>query len=155
MTEAAANKELVITRVFDAPPELVYKAFIDPDQLAQWFGPVGFSVPRETVEIDARVGGHQRFVMVSDEDPEVTSPVTARFIEIIENQLLVGVEDSPGGPGDQTLPNALTVRIEFHDEGGKTRLVLRQDPFTEEMEGMARVGWESSFTKLDDLLARA
>ncbi len=49
----------------------------------------------------------------------------------------------------------MTLRIEFHDEGGKTRLVLRQGPFTEEMEGMARVGWESSFTKLDDLLARA
>ncbi len=101
MTEAAANKELVITRVFDAPPELVYRAFIDPYQLAQRFGPVGFSVPRETVEIDARVGGHQRFVMVSDEDPEVTSPVTARFTEIIENQLLGGVEDSECEPGDQ------------------------------------------------------
>ena len=41
-----ATEELVITRVFDAPRELVYRAFTDPDQLAQWFGPVGYSVPR-------------------------------------------------------------------------------------------------------------
>ena len=45
------------------------------------------------------------------------------------------------------------MRIEFHDEGGKTRLVLRQGPYTEEVADMAREGWESSFTKLDTLLA--
>jgi hypothetical protein len=46
-----------------------------------------------------------------------------------------------------------SLRLEFHDEGGKTRLVLRQGPYTEEMEGQAREGWGSSFTKLDALLA--
>jgi uncharacterized protein YndB with AHSA1/START domain len=64
MTEAA--NELVITRVFDAPRELVYRAFVDPDELAQWFGPVGWSVPRDSVSVDPRVGGHQVFTMVND-----------------------------------------------------------------------------------------
>ncbi len=152
MTNAPADKELVITRVFEAPRELVYRAFIDPDQLAQWFGPVGFSVPRDTVDIDARVGGHQRFTMVSDTDADMKSPVNATFTEIVENELLVGSEEWEGVP-DLQGGGRMTLRLEFHDEDGKTRLVVRQGPYTAEMEDMARQGWESSFTKLDTLLA--
>jgi uncharacterized protein YndB with AHSA1/START domain len=148
MTETKTTKELVITRVFDAPRELVYKAFTDPDQLAQWFGPVGYSVPRDTVDIDAKVGGHQRFVMINDDDPSWSSAADATFTEVIENELLVASEDWEGGTGNMHL------RLEFHDEaGGKTRLVLRHGPFSNEMEDMAREGWGSSFTKLDTLLA--
>ncbi len=55
-------------------------------------------------------------------------------------------------PGQQE-PIHMYLRLELHDEDGKTRLVLRQGPYTEEMEGMAREGWGSSFTKLDALLA--
>jgi uncharacterized protein YndB with AHSA1/START domain len=152
MTDQPSTHDLVITRVFDAPRELVYRAFTDPDQLAQWFGPVGFTVPRDTVDIDARVGGHQRFVMVSDENPSFTSPVDARFTEVIENELLVGTQKAEGIPGTQG-PVTMSLRLEFHDEGGKTRLLLRQGPFTQEMEDMTREGWLSSFTKLDTLLA--
>jgi uncharacterized protein YndB with AHSA1/START domain len=152
VTEAAESKELIITRVFDAPRELVYKAFTDPDQLAQWFGPVGWSVPRETVEIDARPGGHQRFVMVSDTDPEQRSPVDGKFVEVVENELLVGTEEWEGVPGMQDAW-PMQIRLEFHDEEGRTRLVLRQGPYTPEVEEMARQGWQSSFTKLDSLLA--
>jgi uncharacterized protein YndB with AHSA1/START domain len=148
---AEASQELVISRVFDAPRELVYRAFIDPDQLAQWFGPVGFSVPRESVEIDPRPGGVERFVMVSDEDPTMTSPVNARFTEVIENELIVGVEagaaDGPPGAGP------MTMRLEFHDEAaGRTRVELRQGPFSAEFANQTREGWLSSFTKLDKLL---
>ena len=152
MTDQPSTHDLVITRVFDAPRELVYRAFTDPDQLAQWFGPVGFTVPRDTVDIDARVDGHQRFVMVSDENPSFTSPVDARFTEVIENELLVGVQEAEGIPGTQG-PVTMSLRLEFHDEGGKTRLLLRQGPFTQEMEDMTREGWLSSFTQLDTLLA--
>jgi hypothetical protein len=50
----------------------------------------------------------------------------------------------------------MSIRLEFFDEGdGRTRLELRQGPYTTEMEGNARVGWESSFTKLDALLTAA
>jgi uncharacterized protein YndB with AHSA1/START domain len=138
--------ELVITRIFDAPRALVYRAFVDPDQIAQWFGPVGFTVPRDTVDIDARAGGHQRLVMVSDQDPTSRMPVEATFTEVIENELLEGVQEAEG--------ISMRLRLEFHDEGGdKTRLVLRQGPFPEGMEAGARGGWESSFTRLDGVLA--
>jgi uncharacterized protein YndB with AHSA1/START domain len=141
--------ELVITRIFDAPRAMVYRAFVDPDQLAQWFGPVGWSVPRDSVSVDARPGGHQRLTMVSDDDPSMTSPVNATFTEVIENELLVGEE--PGQP--QFGGATMHMRIEFHDEeGGRTRLVVRQGPYPEDIEGMAREGWNSSFTKLDKLI---
>ena len=148
-----ATEELVITRVFDAPRELVYRAFTDPDQLAQWFGPVGYSVPRDTVDVDTRAGGYQRFTMVNDADATEASPVDATFTEVIENELLVSTEHFEL-PGLQE-PTEMYTRLEFHDEGdGKTRLVLHQGPYSTDMEGMAREGWRSSFTKLDDLLAR-
>jgi uncharacterized protein YndB with AHSA1/START domain len=141
--------DLTITRVFDAPREVVYRAFVDPDQLAQWFGPVGFSVPRDTVDVDAREGGHYRFTMLSDDDPAETSPVNARFVEVVENELLVGVEE--GVPGSQ-FPVDLMMRIEFHDDNGGTRVVLRQGPYDPDVMRMAREGWLSSFTKLDPIL---
>ena len=145
--------ELEISRVFDAPRELVYEAFVNPDQLAQWFGPVGWVVPRDTVDVDARQGGRQRFVMVNADDPSQRSPVDATFTEVVANELLVGeqsVEGIPGFEGTVTM----VLRLEFHDEpGGKTRLELRQGPFSREMEAGSREGWNSSFGKLDDLLA--
>ncbi len=151
------DQELVITRTFNAPRHLVYKAFTDPDQLAAWFGPVGWSVPRDSVDIDLRVGGHQRMTMVNDDDPSMTSPANGTFVEVVENELLVGEENWQNTEADIGNPGTsvtMRLRLEFHDEGdGATRLVLRQGPYTAEMEGMAREGWGSSFTKLDELLA--
>lgn len=152
MSDAPDSKELVMTRVFDAPRELVYKAFTDPDQLSQWMGPVGWSVPRDTVELDPRPGGRERFVMVNDSDPEQQSPVNATFTEVVENELIVATEIWEGVEGVQE-GGTMKVRLEFHDENGKTRLELRQGPYTAEVESMARQGWESSFTKLDKLLS--
>ncbi len=153
MTEGPTY-ELAISRIFDAPRELVYQAFVDPDQLAQWFGPVGFVVPRDTVAVDARVGGYQRFVMVSADDDSVRSPVDATFSEVVENELLVGEQRVEGIPGFEGVAT-MTLRLEFHDEpGGKTRLELRQGPFTAQLRAGSHDGWLSSFTKLDDLLAQ-
>jgi uncharacterized protein YndB with AHSA1/START domain len=152
MTE---SREITISRVFDAPPELVYRAFVDPDQLGQWFGPEGFSVPYESVHVDARVGGYQRLIMVSDEDPRIQSPVDATFSEVVENELLVGHQDVEGIPGT-TGRQRFRLRLEFHAEpGGKTRLELRQGPFPEQMGDDTVKGWESSFVKLDSLLRRS
>jgi len=145
--------ELEISRIFDAPRELVYQAFVDPDQLSEWFGPVGWLVPRDTVEVDARPGGYQRFVMVNAQDPSQRSPVDATFTEVIPNELLVGEQSAEGIQGFEGIAT-MTLRLEFHDEpGGKTRLELRQGPFSREMEAGSREGWNSSFGKLDDVLA--
>jgi uncharacterized protein YndB with AHSA1/START domain len=149
------TSELTISRSFDAPPELVYRAFVDADQLPQWFGPVGYSVPYESVQSDAEVGGHQRLVMVNDDDPRDRSTIDTTFTEVVENQLLAGHQDVDGIPGT-TGTVRFQIRLEFYAEpGGKTRLELRQGPFREPVGDDAVKGWESSFTRLDSLLRRS
>jgi uncharacterized protein YndB with AHSA1/START domain len=147
----AAKEEIALSRVFDAPPELVYRAFVDPDQLCLWFGPDGFSVPCESVQIDARPGGFQRFTLESDTAPEIRSRVDVTFAEVVENELLAGHQEIEGTAGSRVM-----LRLEFQQEAdGKTRLDLRQGPFTEERGEDTKAGWESSFGRLDSLLRRS
>jgi uncharacterized protein YndB with AHSA1/START domain len=103
------SQHIEITRFFDAERSLVYRAFIDPNQLAQWFGPVGCWVPRHSIDIDARIGGHLRFVMTA---LDVRSPVDLTFSEIVENELLAGEMEAAGVPGVVGLVR-VHLRIEF------------------------------------------
>jgi uncharacterized protein YndB with AHSA1/START domain len=145
--------ELIIERVFDAPRELVWKAFTDPDQLSAWFGPVGYHVPRESVVVDLRVGGEQRFMMVPDSDEYPPAGESVGIFDVIEEpSLLVGHEDITGDMVQVFGSERIELRIELHDENGKTRLVLHQGPYGDHIVGDAREGWLSSFTKLDKLL---
>jgi uncharacterized protein YndB with AHSA1/START domain len=153
MTESVSY-EMDIDRIIDAPRELVYRAFTDPGELAQWFGPAGWHVEPGSVEIDPRPGGRQRFVMVNGDDPSLVSAVDAEYVEVIENELLVGTEAVDHAAGSAGPSGLLRLRLEFRPEGrSRTRLVIRQGPFSMETEEQARQGWDSSFTKLDDLLA--
>ena len=144
--------QVAISRYFAAPPELVYRAFTDPEQLAQWFGPLAFHVPLDSVDVDARPGGHWRMSMVSHLDPAMQSPISVTFTEVVENQLLVGYELAENFPG---VPDGtkFTMTVELHPEGEGTRLELRQGPFPEEMKERATVGWQQALAKLDGLLA--
>lgn len=154
MTEIGT--ELVIERIFDAPRELVYQAFVDEDQIAQWFGPVGVEIDRSTVSVDVKAGGHQRLLMRGRADQGdwagFECAVDRNFTDVVENELIVGTEEI-FGPDGSTLMNT---RFEFHDAPeNKTKLVIRQGPLPESLAGQNRYGWESSFTKLDALLAAA
>jgi uncharacterized protein YndB with AHSA1/START domain len=143
--------EVLLSRYFDAPPEMVYQAFTDPDQLSQWFAPLVFHVPRKTVDIDARVGGHWRMTMVNNDNPEWLAPINATFTVVEANHRLVGYEISKGFPGvaDGT---KITLNLTFIAEGKGTRLELRQGPFPEEMRDMGATGWGQSLHKLAALL---
>jgi uncharacterized protein YndB with AHSA1/START domain len=151
----ASKHEIAVSRGFDAPRELVYRAFVDPDQLCEWYGPDGFYVPCETVQIDARAGGFQRFVMASVADPAGRYQVEVTLSEVVENELLDGHQEveriGGAGPADRS-----RLRLEFIEEAsGKTRLELRQGPFTEDVGDDAEARWESSFKNLDSLLRRS
>ncbi|KRC65254.1 hypothetical protein ASE12_11065 [Aeromicrobium sp. Root236] len=150
MTET--TYEVNISRYFDAPPELVYRAFSDPEQLAQWFGPLMFVVPIDTVDIDVRSGGHWKMTMVGKDNPEWRAPINASFTEVVENQLIVGYETAESIPGIED-GTQMSLSIEFIPEGDGTRLQLRQGPFPEQMHEMSELGWNQSFYKLDALLA--
>jgi uncharacterized protein YndB with AHSA1/START domain len=152
MTESTAqDTTLVLTRVFDAPRELVFRAFIDPEQLTQWFGPVGVSTPREHIEVDPREGGVWRMTMIVDEDG-ARSPIDAVITRYVEPELLEAHISAEAMDQDNThLDVSLT--LTFEDDGGRTRLTLRQGPFpTTAFTDQTGEGWESSFTKLDQLL---
>lgn len=150
MTET--TYEVEISRYFDAPPELVYRAFTDREQVAQWFGPLAFHVPLDSVDVDVREGGHWRMSMVSHMGPEMSSPINVTFTEVAENRLLVGYEIADNFPGvaDGT---KFSLSIEFVPEGDGTRLELRQGPFPEEMRDLSAIGWNQALAKLDGLLA--
>jgi len=152
----ASTHEISLSRRFDAPRELVYRAFVDPDQLCEWYGPDGFYVPCETVQIDARAGGFQRFVMEHVEDPAGGRyQVEVTLSAVVENELLDGHQEvdriGSAGPADRT-----RLRLEFAEEAnGTTRLELRQGPFAEGTGQDAAARWESSFKNLDSLLRRS
>jgi uncharacterized protein YndB with AHSA1/START domain len=151
----AAGRMITISRVFDAPPELVYQAFTDPGQLARWFGPVGYCAPRDSISCDLRPGGHWRLAMTDENDPAQRSLIDATLTEVVENELLVGVQDTVGMPGTEGVVR-MSLRLEFHPQaGGRTRLELTQGPFPRQLGEQTVTGWESSFTKLDALLSCA
>ena len=60
---AATDQEVLITRIFEAPRERVFRAWTDPDEVAAWYGPEHFDTPRERIRIDLRVGGRYELTM--------------------------------------------------------------------------------------------
>ena len=94
--------EVVLSRYFDAPPDLVYRAFVDPEQLAQWYAPLAFHVPFESVKVDVRPGGSWRLEMVSNFDAAQRHPVELSLTEVIPGQLLVGHETTTDSPACRT-----------------------------------------------------
>ena len=96
-TANVAEREVVITRVFDAPRSLVFKAWTDPEHMARWWGPRGFTNP--ICELDARVGGAWRIVMRSPAGIEY--PCGGVYREIVEPERLVFTNiatDNEGNP---------------------------------------------------------
>ena len=133
-----------ITHVFDAPREVVWAAWTDPDQVARWFGPEGMEVPRESVTVDLRVGGTYALTMVGGPGEY---PLTYEIVELDPPRLLVlRCEPIPGvGIHEETF-----TRVELHDHGGKTRMTLSDGPYTEATH--AEAGWHAAFAKLAALL---
>jgi uncharacterized protein YndB with AHSA1/START domain len=144
----AANQQVLITRIFDAPRELVFRAWTDPDHVAQWFGPEHFDVPREHVVIDLRVGGRFELTMVQ-KDRGAEFPVRYEIAELDPPRLLVLTSEPMPEVG---LHEGTITRIEFHDHGGKTRMTMSDGPYTEATH--AEAGWHAAFAKLDRVLGR-
>lgn len=144
---------LSMEREFDAPRELVFNAFMDPDQLAAWFGPEGVDTPRDRITVEPRVGGLWNLVMVYEEEgAQKESPIVSVIQEYDPPRLLVASQpESDLGDGH---PHVMEMRLEFEDLGGRTLLRLTQTGFSnQEWVDRTREGWDSSFTILDKELA--
>jgi uncharacterized protein YndB with AHSA1/START domain len=146
-TPTAQDQQVLITRIFDAPRDLVFRAWTDPRHVAQWFGPEGFDTRRETVEIDLRVGGRFELAMVHKQTG-AQFPVRYEIIELDPPRLLV-LKSEPM-PEMGMLEPTIT-RIELHDHGDKTRMSLSDGPYTQAAH--AEAGWHGAFAKLDAVLA--
>ena len=144
----AQDQQVLITRVFDAPLDLVFQAWTDPDQVAQWYGPDGFDTPRESVTIELRVGGRYELEMVKRASG-ARFPVRYEVIELDPPRLLVLRSE----PMPQVGMHEPTVtRIELHDHGEKTRMSLSDGPYPEPGRSHAEAGWNAAFVKLDAVL---
>ena len=156
-----ASRIFEITRVFDAPRDEVFRYFVDPELLAQWWGPDGFTTPVDQVEVEARVGGKHHKTMVL-ESPEIAAgmgvvvgtgfPDAATIVEISPPELLV--LSSECQPELGLIERTLT-RIELHEDGPeRTRVVLVDGPYSDMMAGNAETGWAQQLGKLERLLSR-
>ncbi len=146
--------EIVITRVFDAPREQVWRAWTDPEHFKKWWGPENFTAP--VAEIDLRVGGKYFNCMRSPEGQDYYT--TGVYLEIVPLERIVytdafadangnAVPASDYGMGDW--PMELKVTVTFEEQDGKTKMTLRHVgiPAGEHSE-MAEAGWNESFDKL-------
>ncbi|HUA33251.1 MAG TPA: SRPBCC domain-containing protein [Candidatus Binataceae bacterium] len=146
------DRVLVISRVFNAPRSLVYKAWTEPERIAQWFGPQGFK--GEVIKMDARIGGSFRFYMRSPDGTDHWAQGVHH--EIVEGERLVYTYAWADANGNATRPETL-ITVSFEDLGGdRTRLTFRQEVF-ESMTArdMHNSGWNSSFDRLAEYLATA
>jgi uncharacterized protein YndB with AHSA1/START domain len=114
---------LAVSRVFDTPRALVFRAFTDPDHLAMWWGPRGNSLPRGEIEFDVRPGGFQRWTEVAAAEPDLRVQIYIDLTDVADGRLLEGVMHVSGQLQEGLEPFETRFRIEFHDEpDGRTRL---------------------------------
>jgi uncharacterized protein YndB with AHSA1/START domain len=147
-TPVAADQEILITRVFDAPREAVFKAWTDPDGVSAWFGPEHFDTPRDRIRIDLRPGGRYELTMIQ-RDSGAEFPVGYDILEVVEPELLVLRSDPMPEMG---MPEPTVVRIELHDHGAKTRMTMTDGPYPAG-RAPAEAGWQAAFDKLATRLA--
>ena len=157
-TDAQSDHEVIITRIFNAPRDLVFKVWTEPEHIAQWWGPKGFTTTIS--QMDFRAGGTWRYVMHGPDGTEY--PASEVFREIVPPERIVTTDEFDQDfeqVVNTDLPSgAMVVTTLFEDLGNKTRLTIRilhssaEDRRKHEEMGVVG-GWNSSLDCLDDYLA--
>jgi uncharacterized protein YndB with AHSA1/START domain len=147
---SAADREIVIARVLDAPRELVFEAFTDPRHIAEWWGPDGFTTTIH--EMNVTVGGVWRYIMHGPDGTDYDNLTTYR--EIVKPERLVYSH------GDSENPEMFHATVTFEAQGNKTRITLRMLAPTavarEEMKKFGAIeGGNQTLARLDAYLAKA
>ena len=146
---------VVIERYFDAPVDLVWRMWTDPEHFTAWYGPDGAATP--VVEMDVRVGGARRVCMqMSSPNGPVRLWFTGRYREVVENERLVYTESvsdehgNPPTPPDPGTPEGhpvtTEVRVELENIAGRTRMTLTHVGIPADSPGA--VGWTMALDKL-------
>jgi len=166
-TTTSAGIKLVITRIFNAPPKLVFKAWTETERLAQWWGPKGFTL--DVAKLDLRPGGEFHYSMKSPDGFEMWGKFVYHEITPPERLIFVtAFSDKDGNitraPFSGTWPLEVLNILTLTEEGGKTKLTLSGGPinatreelktFEETIPSMQQ-GFGGTFDQLDEYLAKA
>ena len=144
-----SDRELVITRLIDAPPEKVFKAWTDPALLKQWFAPTPYTTP--VAELDVRPGGANLIVMRSPDGQDM--PNRGVYLEVAKNERLV-VTDAYTKAWEPSDKPFMTVILTFENEGGKTRYTARVRHWTvADRETHEKMGFHQGWGQCTDQLA--
>ena len=140
------KNELVITRVFDAPRELVFEDWTDPAHVAEWWGPHGFKTTVQ--EMDVRAGGRWRYSMRGPDG--IDYAFDGVFLEVVKPERLV-FEGSIHGDASQSV----WTEVIFAEEDGKTKITVHQVFSFESMATRgAPIGWNQQLDRLVAYLAK-
>lgn len=142
----AGERALVMTRIFDAPPALMFKAWTEPEHLARWWGPHGFTLP--SCKMDLRPGGAFRFQMRSAEGTDHWLRGVYKEIDPPHRLVLTwaweNTEGQMGSVGHETL-----LTVTFADYQGKTKLTMRQAEFESvDARDAHNRGWTGALERL-------
>jgi uncharacterized protein YndB with AHSA1/START domain len=145
-----ADRVLTITRIFDAPRSLVFKAWTDSDHMARWWGPRGFK--SDVIKNDLRPGGNYRIHMLGPDGDHWSQGV---YREVVPPERLVMVGSWADAQGNPTRPET-TLTLLFEDVGGKTKLTLHNAVFESvTARDLHNGGWTSALDCLAEYLATA
>ena len=155
-TEPVADRELTITRVYDAPARLLFAAWSQPEHLLRWFGPKGW--PLTLCEVDFRVGGRYRFAMTGPSGVQNT-PFGGTYLEIAPNRRIV-FDNTFEEPGSRTM--IMTVNFEEGPDGRTVQtwhtlfesIAMRDEYLGMGMEGGAASGLDQLADVVRDLAAQ-
>ena len=148
------DRELMLTRLIDAPREKVYRAWTDPQLLKQWFAPLPYTTP--VAELDVRPGGSAFIVMRGPDGKDL--PNHGVYLEVVPNQRLVST-DAYVKAWEPSEKPFMTLILTFEAEGGKTRYTARvrhwtvADRETHEKMGFHQ-GWGICTDQLTALVAK-
>lgn len=147
--ERKSDRELVVTRTFNAPARIVFEAWTKPELLLRWWAPKSFGVSFVSCDTDVRTGGTYRFVFrhASSEQPMT---FFGRYIEVTPPSRLVWTNDEAGEGGAVTT-------LTFEESGGETRVIMRdlypsKDALDAAIASGATGGFGETFEQLDALL---
>jgi uncharacterized protein YndB with AHSA1/START domain len=156
MTDGKAPKDaVVIERSFDAPVELIWKMWTEPEHFKEWYGPDGATVP--VAKMDVRVGG-ARLVCMEVQTPGGAAQMwfTGEYRDVVENQRLAYTESMSDEHGNVASPDDIgmpeghptttEVIVELQEVGGRTRMVMTHRGIPSDSPGAA--GWTMAFDKL-------
>jgi uncharacterized protein YndB with AHSA1/START domain len=144
----SADRELVLTRLINAPREKVYRAWTDPELLKQWFAPKPYTTP--IVEMDVRPGGSAYFVMRGPDGKDL--PNRGVYLEVVPNEKLVST-DAYVKAWEPSEKPFMTLILTFEDEGGKTRYTARVRHWTvADREAHEKMGFHGGWSLCTDQL---